>query len=228
MLNQNYTIRCSLKEFIRIKGILYHNSGITPKQGIFRHHYKERKALKDFKISVGAVKIYKEPNAGGSSINSEALSADVLGELYNAKNIVTEMEIEYKVMNWKKCDYLANIYGQMVGVSVTRGMRYPKPELFDKKDAEKLLRRKLSGLISARDGIKKHHRFKKSILHIWCETRKIADILTNVYHSLNDFYKNNIVVILTITKESKYIYYDKLDLSLYKKFQCEILSNSSG
>jgi hypothetical protein len=221
---ESYVIRCSIREHASTLLSIWERES---QGGIFQHHYKATKKLEHFKLSDDAIKIYKEPNAGGSSINSEALSADVLGKLYNVTDIVTEMEINYKEDNWKKCDYLVSIWGENVGVSVTRGMRYPTPDLFDREDAVRLLKRKLGGLAAAQEGIQPNHYFHKSILHIWCETKKIAEIITKVYHTLEETLKNNIVVVLTITNDkSKYIYYDKLDQSLYEKYQKELLANS--
>lgn len=112
------------------------------------------------------------------------------------------------------------MYGQNVGVSVTRGMKYPEPGMYEREDAERLLEKKLSDLIAARSGLRQIHKFNKSILHIWCETNTIADMLTEVYHGLHSYYKNNIVVVLTVTNcSAQYIFYDHLDLSLYDKFQ---------
>jgi hypothetical protein len=216
-ISHNSEIRYPLSEHLRVQFHMFNEEYIAG--SIVRNYYTPRRPLKDFIVSKGAEKIYKEPNAGGSSVNSEALSADLFDTLFNAKNIITEMEIDYEDMNWKKCDYLMEISNETFGVSVTRAMKHPSPDLYDYEDAELLLSRKLSGLIVARSGIlHEDYNFTKSILHIWCQTPKIADIITDVYNRMDDMARDNIIVMLTISS-SDYIYYDKLDKSLHKKFQ---------
>jgi len=57
------------------------------------------------------------------------------------------LQVEYCSMNWKKVDYICTLYGQRVGVSVTRAMSYPDPEQFSPDMANKLLHKKLFGLV---------------------------------------------------------------------------------
>lgn len=176
------------------------------------------KSAQHLRLSPDSIKIFEEPNAGGNSLNSEGLSMEVLAQLYDARDVITEMEVTYWNDNWKKCDYIANVCGNNVGVSVTRGMFYPNPDGFERKDAEKLLHRKLDGLVVARSGIQGAGSFQNSILHIWCETHKIADIITDVWDSLSAEMRDNIVVILTVT-DASYIFYDKHDRSLELKYR---------
>jgi hypothetical protein len=215
-VSHNCEIKYPLDDHIRLKSLMFNEKYVTG--DLIRNYYTPRRELKDFKVSDGAIKIYKEPNAGGSSVNSEALSVDFFNDLFGTTNIVTEMEIDYKMMNWKRCDYLMTIYNETFGVSVTRAMKHPSPDLYDYEDAELLLSRKLDGLIVARSGIVDENNFSKSILHIWCQTTKIADIVTEVYNRLDESSKDNIIVVLTVTKTG-YIYYDKLDKTLHAKYQ---------
>ena len=210
IVNASYTLRCELENYRSVKIALKNE---TPT--IFRHNYTPKsKKIDGTKLSLAAKKVYNDPNAGGSSFNSEAMSADVLVQLFNAHSLVTEMEIDYCISNWKKCDYLITIFGHQVGVSVTRAMGYPDPSHFTLDDAEHLLHRKLFGLITARQGIKKRHRFTKSILHIWCEIDDVADLVTEAYNKLIDHeLKDNVTIILTVShyELSASIYYDYLD-----------------
>lgn len=158
-----------------------------------------------------AQKIYSEPNAGGKSINSEAFSTNILDQLYGITNIIPEMEIEYKWYNYKKCDYLCTIFGQQVGVSVTRAMAFPDPSFFTPEDAQNLLKKKISGLLVAREGVITKYDFRKCILHMWCESSRIAEIIKKEYSTLDEYTKDNIIIVLTVTKPhtSPFIYYDK-------------------
>jgi len=187
--------------------------------GLTRNTWTSRRPLKDYQISEGAEKIYKEPNAGGSSVNSEALSADVFADLFNASEILTEMEIDYGATNWKKCDYVAKMFGNEYAVSVTRAMKHFQPDSYDHEDARELLTKKLNGLSVACSGMLGYGRLNKSVLHIWCQSEKIADTITEVYARLPSFLKRGVVIMLTLALGANYIYYDRADLSLVNKFQ---------
>jgi len=141
-------------------------------------------------------------NAGGKSEYSEALSIHYFQEKYNATDIIPEMEIEYWI-NYKMVDFLCTIQDYRIGVSVTRAMKYPNPDTYTKEDGFKLLHKKLYGMIVARNGVTDRHSFHKSILHVWCQTDKIAEILKSVYQSLdiNDYgldIQGIVILILTV------------------------------
>ena len=61
------------------------------------------------KPSADTLKIFKEPNAGGRSVNSEALSMEMLGTVWGAHDVLTEMALEYWNENWSKCDYFCSV-----------------------------------------------------------------------------------------------------------------------
>jgi hypothetical protein len=122
----------------------------------------------------------KIPNAGGYSIFSETLSIDLLALLFQATDFVGETQVQYRY-HCKKVDYLCQIQSERVGVSVSRSAMYK--ELTDENGdytpgiAYRQLRKKLDGLMVARAGITKLHHYDRSILHIFCETQKIAQLL---------------------------------------------------
>lgn len=210
--NNNYELHIERAEHIRIQELMRANPVLvnsdedrTPisrmSPFITWHFYNERKHPEKFianDLSSDAKKIYLEENAGGNSENSEALSMNILGNLYGAKDVCTEMSIEYFDPNWKKCDFLCTMYNQNWGVSVTRAMSYPDPKDFTREDAERLLRKKLWGLIVAKQGIVIKDDYLKSILYIWCETPRTAGFILDAYSELDDELRDNIGVILTI------------------------------
>jgi hypothetical protein len=73
-------------------------------------------------LSRGANTILTEPNAGGSSANSEALSMEVLYTMTRAELLLTENEVEYEPGS-SIADYVVTMRGARVGVSVTRAMK---------------------------------------------------------------------------------------------------------
>jgi hypothetical protein len=222
----NYTILQSVETYNRSKQLLS-----TPGRGtapyIFNHTLINNpdKNFIDWDTCEYARKLYMEPNAGGKSMNSEAFSINILNELYDVDCILTEMEVEYIWFNYKKCDYICKIYGQQVGVSVTRAMSYPDPSYFTSDDADKLLKKKMSGLMVARDGVIDKYNFDKCILHIWCESQGIADIIKKQYDLLDTETKDDIIILLTVTKpfSSPFIYYDTDSQTIRERIINELL-----
>lgn len=210
-----FVIKQDLANHLMVKNIL--SDPEDPRPFLVRNYWKTIKSLSDMDVCESAAKIFAEPNAGGNSVNSEGLSMEVLSQLYGASDVVTEMEVSYWNDNWKKCDYITKILGHRVGVSVTRGMFYPSPDGFTKEDAIHLLHKKLDGLVVARSGIRKRDSFRNSILHIWCETDRIADLITEAWQEASYKLRDNIIVVLTVTTTSPFIFYESLDTSLIAK-----------
>jgi len=182
-----------------------------------------KKGLKGIKPSKDTLAIFYEPNAGGKSINSEALSMEMMGTLWGAREVVTEMEVEYWNESWTKCDYLCSMpcghdgERELVAVSVTRGMWYPHPSGFNKEEAKRLLKKKLQGLIVARQGIMGKS-FRKSILHVWCETEAIADEIQLVYETLlSKSLKGDVLLLLSIAENAPYVFYDYEDTTYIRQ-----------
>ncbi len=148
-------------------------------------------------------------NAGGHSEVSEALSIHYFVKTFGATDILYEKQIEYFI-DYKMVDYIATVMGKRVGVSVTRAMRYPSPDRFTHEDALALLHKKLYGLIVSRNSVTDRHSFFKSVLHVWCQSYRIAMILREVYSSLDitDYgldVKGTLVLVLTVC-ESPSVY----------------------
>lgn len=208
----NYTLYQPLGDHVRAKCILM-NPLRDSEPFIIQHILKNnpKKKMHQWDVCKLAEKIYREPNAGGKSINSEAFSVNVLDQLYGITDIISEMEVQYVWYNYKKCDYVCTLFGQRVGVSVTRAMGYPNHTYFTSEDAQRLLKKKISGLLVARDGVINKYNFDKCILHMWCESLEIADIIKQEHENLDECVKDDIIIVLTVTKPytSPFIYYDK-------------------
>mmetsp|Transcript_12538 Transcript_12538/g.18936 ORF Transcript_12538/g.18936 Transcript_12538/m.18936 type:complete len:245 (+) Transcript_12538:114-848(+) len=135
-------------------------------------------------VGTQAQKVLDEPNAGGTSVVSEALSAEYMVRRFGAQDIVTEMAIQYWFPNWKKIDYIATIFGGRVGISVTRAMGYPYASDFKMEDAVRLCQKKLNGLVVARAGISPAFSYERSILHCWCQTQEISNMMYIAFHEM--------------------------------------------
>jgi hypothetical protein len=131
-----------------------------------------------------AQKILREPNAGGASVVSEALSAEYMARRFGARDIVTEMAIQYWFPNWKKIDYIATFFGGRVGISVTRAMGYPYATDFAMEDAIRLCEKKLNGLVIAKSGISPGCRYERSILHCFCQTEEISNLMLIAFNEM--------------------------------------------
>ncbi|RHY32237.1 hypothetical protein DYB32_002744 [Aphanomyces invadans] len=156
-----------------------------------------------FALGRDASLVYWEPNAGGRSVVSEALSMEYMHQRFGAMDVVTEMQIEYWSPNWKKVDYLCTIYGQRIAVSVTRAMKFHKNAVFTTSDAQTLLRKKLYGLVVAKAGVCNAQRYTKSVLHIWCQTTAIARTLAMCYGAVvaDLDIVENVILIATVARE---------------------------
>ncbi|KAG0584149.1 hypothetical protein KC19_3G189300 [Ceratodon purpureus] len=153
-----------------------------------------------FDLCRDALRVKFEQNAGGSSTISESLSVEYFARRFQAQDVVTEMEVEYWSSSWKKVDYICTLYGQRVGVSVTRAMCYPDPNAFSPEIAYHLLHKKLYGLVVARDGVSKRHSFCKCILHVWCETQRTAEIMKTMYAGVRKELQisDDVIMVLTV------------------------------
>lgn len=180
-----HDLRSHIRSILRLTDRKVSASGIT-----FIVHVKYLTSISQSNakvvISPDASRVLNNPNAGGNSILSEALACDILGRLHGATNVHTEMEVNYIYSNWKICDFTIDIYENRVGISVTRAMNYKDPAAYTLDDAKTLLRKKTNGLILARDNATYIDTFYTSILFIWCQTTRIAELLCEAYMSLNE------------------------------------------
>lgn len=151
-------------------------------------------------------------NAGGKSVLSEMLSMQYFVNVLDAESILLEQEVKYWAQ-YKQIDFLCSIKGVRVGVSVTRAMTYPNPNSFSLSHAKELLDKKLYGLIVSRNAVQLEHAFFKSVLHVWCQTPRIAALVRRAYEQLDiSSYgldvKGVVILVLTVCTEN-YIYTDR-------------------
>ncbi|SIP85742.1 Hypothetical protein PACV_25 [Pacmanvirus A23] len=159
---------------------------------------------REFNYGINARKVLTSINAGGNSIVSEAISAEIMSRMFSAKNIRTEMEIEYLFSNWKIADFTVRMFNKNVGISVTRAASYNLP--FNIESADILLRKKIIGLVLARNGTSDKDSWQTSILHILAEESRIKNLLHKAYKRLPCELKDNIIILCTVTGPSDYIY----------------------
>lgn len=141
--------------------------------------------LEHLDLTYAASQSLTVPNAGGRSVKSEMLSIQYFSTIHGATNIILEMQIQYWSC-YSMVDFICTINNNRVGVSVTRAMHYQDPNKFTLEDATRLLNKKLNGLIVASNAVCKSQRFFKSVLHVWCQSTRIAQLVSAAYEAMDD------------------------------------------
>lgn len=157
------------------------------------------------KLSYGAKKLLNTPNAGGSSIISEALSLEFISRSFGAQLLKTEMEVSYWPTGGSITDYVAKIYDRVIGVSVTRAMKYDGNFSID--DAIRLLKKKLCGVIQSTAN--NQEGWLKQILHIWATSTETANCVLRAWNLLDDSFRSDTVVLVTICSTDPGLFYER-------------------
>ena len=139
--------------------------------------------LRDLELDLHAKRSLEVENAGGKSVLSEMLSIQYFQTVYGATNVLLEMEVEYWC-EYRMVDFVCEVGGRRVGVSVTRAMQWNPNIPFTLESARYLLNKKLYGLVVARNAVIKGQRFFNSVLHCFCMTERIAELMREAYDEL--------------------------------------------
>ncbi|KAJ6253145.1 hypothetical protein M0813_13481 [Anaeramoeba flamelloides] len=206
LINKSYTLFEHTKGHLKVNSDLFcYNS-----KCFHTNYFKANKTWDQFLICKGAQKIRDSDNAGGTSVISEAMSFEVLYKMINAKLLTTENEIMYHPIG-KITDYAIQVSSHentvTLGVSVTRAMKYRG--VFEKKDAVRLLEKKLFGVICSSEN-SSYPKFAKQILHIWSTDERTSNILKDVYNNdISNQYKHNTIIIVTVGKNVDWLFWEK-------------------
>jgi len=205
--NNQYAIYLN-DQYVPIIGLILSQNIPTPLY--LRSTFTTTLNPEEVNLSSGARRIMLEENAGGQSELSEGFSFEFLRKIFGAKLVKTEMAIRYWWNAWKKTDYSVKMNGEVIGVSVTRAMKYKG--IFDRYDAEKLLRKKLFGINESSLGVLEQDEWQRQILHIWATDEYIERILYEVFLKLlftePDLVRNTIIMV-TVTSSWWIFYQDK-------------------
>jgi hypothetical protein len=151
-------------------------------------------------------------NAGGNSEVSEMFSMYHMYLKLSASDFVPEMEINYQYKT-SICDYVMTVNGHRVGVSTTRAMCYPFTQSVTTESLNKLLHKKLNGIIIAKQTVLSRFQFDLSLIHIWCKSWIDAEIVRKTFISVidDDIYGiyGNIHVLCTVCPND-FIYTNEL------------------
>ena len=199
LVGEDMVLRVPLDGVSRLRVLLAHReaAGLLHTQvEAFRPRYKLR-------WSVDALRMLAVPNAGGSSLQSEALSCEVLARLFGSRLVMTEMELDY-FSGSKITDYSVTLFEHAVGVSVARAINWPTFAL-QPADAYRLLFKKLRAIqISSRNVL--NMRWRKQVLHVWVRTYRDAQTLEEQYAAIPPEVRGNSVVLITLANGIDWIW----------------------
>lgn len=149
-------------------------------------------------LTEGAQRLLTVPNAGGSSELSEAFAFEVLARCEGAALLATEEEVEYDVYG-AKTDFLAEIDGLPIGVSVTRAFGYPLGSPYSAEAAEGLVTDKLASIVESSANVGDDHRWEKQILAIMAYGPEEADTVAGILGDIDPAIRADTIVWITAT-----------------------------
>lgn len=152
------------------------------------------------KLSPGGQYIFDQGNLGGSSLESEIISYEVLHRCELADLLKTESEIVYTDPMGKKTDLLVDIDMFKIGVSVTRAYVYPPNMPYTQQMAYDLLHKKLSDIIVSTSNVSPADAWPKQILHVLAYTSAHADAMEAAYATLDAAVRADTILWLTVTE----------------------------
>lgn len=159
-------------------------------------------------LSDGGDTIYDTPNAGGSSVESEVMSFEVLHACEGASLLKTETQIGYYPADGGPAsitDILVSIDGKKVGVSVTRAYK-PSNQSYPDSDVKALLEKKLEGIVVSSGRVKPADKWVKQILHVFTANKAASDAVARVLPTIDASLRADTVVLLTQTTGGGFIY----------------------
>lgn len=128
---------------------------------------------------------------------------EMFAMLYNAKLKATEMEIEY-MCEGSITDYSVIIGGDVIGVSVTRAMKYRG--VFSFEDALALLTKKMRGVMRSSENVVPEHKWTKQVLHVWVQEPYMVALVEQAYAALPELWSNTLVQLTVCGENMSWIF----------------------
>ena len=197
-ISENFNIKCHTS-FFQVERLVHDRLS----NGCIVMEFTQTRTFKSMKLTKEASCIQYTPNAGGSSVESETLSFEILKKLYNARLRFTEEEVAYFPFGGSKTDYVAVLFDSVIGVSVTRAFKFNN-EPFSFDDAFVLLSKKLKGIIQSTKNTMV--RWEKQILHVWVLDEQAAFSLLTAWDHLDASLKSNTVLLITLASRSRELF----------------------
>jgi hypothetical protein len=150
-------------------------------------------------LTPGGQTIYSIPNAGGSSVESEAEAFDMLARCDFATLLKTETQITYTNSAGKKTDILVSIDGRKIGVSVVRAYHYPPADPYTSTDATTMLKHKLGDIPLSAANATAADAWERSILSVLAYDQATADMVKATWTTLDATLKGDVILYVTVT-----------------------------
>lgn len=149
-------------------------------------------------LTPGGQTIMTTPNAGGSSVPSEAFAFELLARCEGAALLKTETQVVYDVTG-KMTDILVRIDGLKIGVSVVRAVGFPKDAPYTVAQAETILDKKLSDILVSSANVAEEDAWVKQVLHVIAYDAPHVDALRTAWEGLPAATRADTVVIVTVS-----------------------------
>jgi hypothetical protein len=160
-------------------------------------------------LSPGGQELFDVANAGGSSVESEVMSFEVLHFCEGAKLLKSETQIAYQPPSDAGAntitDILVEIAGAKVGVSVTRAYHPPSIPYTD-ADAKSLLEKKLVGINRSSERVLPEDKWVKQILHVLSVSQANTDAIGRVWGTIDPAIRADTIVLVTQTNGGGFVY----------------------
>jgi len=160
-------------------------------------------------LSPGGQALFDIANAGGSSVESEVMSFEVLHFCEGATLLKSETQISYEPPSDAGAntitDILVEIGGAKVGVSVTRAYHPPGVPYTD-ADAKNLLEKKLIGVNRSSQRVLPADKWVKQILHVLSVDQANTDAIARVWPTIDPAIRADTIVLVTQTKGGGFVY----------------------
>ncbi len=164
-------------------------------------------AFEATKLSPGGQTILAEGNLNSGSLHSEIFAYEILYRCELAKLLKTEKTVSYANPNGKRTDFLAEIDGRPLGVSVVRAYHYPASNPYTEAEAKTLLESKLGDLPLSRANAKPPDTWSRSILSVLAYNAQYADVVESAWAKLGATLKGDSILVVTVTDgEDGHIY----------------------
>ncbi len=147
-------------------------------------------------LTSGGQEMVADGNAGGSSLESEIFSLEVLTRCEGATLVKTETEVVYDVSG-SITDILVEIDGMKVGVSVTRAVGFPRDAVYSEATASALLTRKLTDIQESSAHVSAGDRWVKQILHVIAYADQHVAAMQAAYAALDPSVKADTILWVT-------------------------------
>ncbi len=151
------------------------------------------------KLTDGGQIIMTTPNAGGSSIPSEAFSFEVMARCELATFLKGEMQVTYTNPSGKRTDELVEIDGLKIGVSVTRAMKWPITTVMTQAEAKSLIEGKLSDILLSSANVDASDRWHKQILHVFAVSQDNANAVHAAWQTVAASTRADTILLVTVT-----------------------------